>query len=296
MFTPEMPRERRSSAGAILVTGASSGIGRATAAELSRAGFDVFAGVRDTADAPRPLVPEGRVAPVELDVTDEGSVRTALATIGDSVRGRGLVGLVNNAGATLAAPLEYVSIDDVRRQFEVNVIGLLAVTQAALPLLRTGNGRIVMVGSLSGQLALPYYGPYAATKFALEALADTLRQELRPWGIAVSIVEPGAVATGIWGKALETAERSLDNESPHARARYGPGLVGVRRNAALLARSAARPEVVARAILRATTDRRPKARYRVAYSAPTRALRLLSVLPTGMRDLIVALSLPEHRA
>src|SRR5207249_962894 len=156
-------------------------------------------------------------------------------------------GLVNNAGTTLAAPLEYVSIDEVRRQFEVNVIGLLAVTQAALPLLRSGKGRIVMVGSLSGQLALPYYGPYAATKFALEALASALRQELRPWGISVSIVEPGAVATGIWGKALEAAERSLENESPHARARYSPGLVGVRRNAALLARGAARPEVVARA-------------------------------------------------
>ena len=186
--------------------------------------------------------------------------------------------------------------------------GSVAVTSAGIVARSTGIGLPFCArrrerepfGSLELILApprsLPYYGPYAATKFALEALADTLRQELRPWGIAVSIVEPGAVATGIWGKALETAERSLDNESPHARARYGPGLVGVRRNAALLARSAARPEVVARAILRATTDCRPKARYRVAYSAPTRALRLLSVLPTGLRDLIVALSLPEHRA
>ena len=174
---------------------------------LDTQGFRVFAGVR--------LAPAGqelkrrasdRLTPVILDVTQADSIRTAAEAIGQAVGSDGLAGLVNNAGIVVAGPLELLPIEELRRQFEVNVIGNVAVTQALLPLLRQGRGRIVNMGSLNGVMAPPYFGPYSASKFALEALSDCLRVELRKWGISVSLIEPGSVKTPIWEKSRDSAE------------------------------------------------------------------------------------------
>jgi NAD(P)-dependent dehydrogenase (short-subunit alcohol dehydrogenase family) len=175
--------------GAVVITGASTGIGRATARYLAERGFRVFAGVRRDQDA-EVLRQEGagRVTPLRLDVTDRGSIENAAREAEAALAGEGLQGLVNNAGIGIGAPLEFVELDELRRQLEVNVIGAVAVTQAFLPLLRRCRGRIVNVGSIGGRIAQPMLGPYNASKFALEALSDSLRMELGAWGIHVSLV------------------------------------------------------------------------------------------------------------
>src|SRR5689334_6739039 len=178
---------------AILVTGASTGIGRATALELARRGATVYAGVRD------PAAVDGLgLTPVELDVTDAEQV-AALST-----RLERLDGLVNNAGIAVTGPLEHLPLDEVRRQLEVNALGQLAVTQACLPALRAARGRIVNMSSISGRVAFPMFGPYAASKFALEAFSDSLRRELRGSGVDVVVIEPGGVTTPIWERGLGT--------------------------------------------------------------------------------------------
>src|SRR5512133_1136305 len=179
-----------------LVTGASSGIGAACARRLESAGWRVFSGVRAAGDA-------AAGTEVLLDVTSVEQIRAATKEIGQ------LDALVNNAGIAIAMPLEFLPLDELRRQLEVNVIGQVAVTQAFLPHLRRSRGRIVFVGSIAGKSALPFLGAYAASKHALEAIADTLRIELRPFGIEVAIVEPGTMATPIWQKARETVQRLL---------------------------------------------------------------------------------------
>ena len=179
-----------------LVTGASSGIGAACAARLARAGWRVLAGVRRPGDAP-----EG-TEEVLLDVTDAAQIQAR-------PRVDELHALVNNAGIAIAMPLEFVPLDELRHQLEVNVVGQVAVTQAFLPALRRARGRIVFVGSIAGKSALPFLGPYAASKHALEAVADSLRLELRPWGIRVSIVEPGSIKTPIWARGAAKADELL---------------------------------------------------------------------------------------
>src|SRR5258708_33287478 len=180
----------------VVATGASTGIGEACALRLDRRGFHVFAGVRREVDGGAlKQKASGRLTPILLDVTDASSIKSAAAAVAASLDEEGLSGLVNNAGIAIAGPLEFLPIDELRRQFEVNVIGQIAVTQAFLPLLRKGHGRIVNMGSISGRLAFPLLGPYAASKFALRALTTALRMELRPWGIPVSIIEPSGIAT-----------------------------------------------------------------------------------------------------
>src|SRR3990172_8450526 len=183
----------------VVITGASTGIGEACALRLDKLGWRVFARVRKEADAER-LKNEGseRLTPAFIDVTDEGSIMKAEETVRAVVGEAGLAGLGDNAGVGIHGPLEFLPIEDLRRQLEVNTIGQIAVTQAFLPLIRKGRGRIVNIGSIGGKMATPFLGPYAASKFAMEALTDSLRQELRPWDIHVAIVEPGSIATPIW--------------------------------------------------------------------------------------------------
>jgi NAD(P)-dependent dehydrogenase (short-subunit alcohol dehydrogenase family) len=173
---------------AVLVTGASTGIGEACALRLAARGIRVFAGVRSESDGAslRQRASDG-LTPVLIDVTVPDAIALARGTVADLVGPEGLAGLVNNAGV----------VDEVRKEFDVNVFGAIAVTQAFLPLLRGGRGRIVNMSSISGRIALPFAGPYAASKFALEAISDSWRVELRPWGIRVAIVEPGEVDTPI---------------------------------------------------------------------------------------------------
>jgi NAD(P)-dependent dehydrogenase (short-subunit alcohol dehydrogenase family) len=266
--------------GRIVVTGASTGIGRACAERFAELGYEVFAGVRSAADgeAVRASSPE-HIRPVRLDVTDPASIAAALAAVGPEP----LAGLVNNAGIAVAGPLELVPLEDLRRQFEVNVVGLVAVTRAFLPLLRQRPpGRIVNIGSVAGRSALPGSGAYDASKFAIEAITDVLRMELHPWGVAVAIIEPGAVATPIWRKALDGAEALSSRAPPERYGLYRDLMAEIVRDVSQSARKAIPVDAVARAVEHAITARRPRTRYPVGLDA--HLWLLLNLLPDRWRD------------
>ncbi|HEV2664213.1 MAG TPA: SDR family oxidoreductase, partial [Blastocatellia bacterium] len=242
---------------AFLVTGASSGIGRATALLLDRHGFQVFAGVRriEHGEALRQQASE-RLTPILLDVTDPHSIEAADRSVRDALGGRALAGLVNNAGIDIAGPLETASIANARLQFEVNVIGLLAVTQRFLPLLRQSKGRIVNIGSVLGRLAIPFMGAYSASKFALEGLTDALRIELRPWGIHVSLIEPGPVATPLWSKTHLMA--GMNEERGAAGKLYATANAAAQAAFTQFGQSGISPDKVAAKVFEALTARNPK--------------------------------------
>jgi NAD(P)-dependent dehydrogenase (short-subunit alcohol dehydrogenase family) len=261
----------------VVVTGTSTGIGRATASRLAAEGFHVLAGVRRESDAP-----PGCEA-LLLDVTDAGAIAAAaerIAEIGPPA------GLVNNAGITVQGPLEFLPLDDLRRQLEVNLVGPLALTQALLPALRAAGGRIVMVSSIGGRTALPFLGPYHASKFALEGLSDSLRQEVEPLGVKVAIVEPGSADTEIWRKGQESASEVLDALPPEARSLYGERLQASRQAARKIAERVFPPSKVADAILHALTSRRPRTRYVVGADARVQ-LALRTLLPGRGFDAVV---------
>ena len=271
-----------------MITGASTGIGAACALHFDRLGWRVFAGVRRQVDA-ETLKTQGspRLTPIALDVTDTVSISTAASAVAGAVGQAGLAGLVNNAGIVVPGALEFLPLADLRRQLEINVVGQVAVTQAFLPLIRAGRGRIVNMGSISGRMATPFTGAYAASKFALEALTDALRLELAPWGIAVSIVEPGAVATPIWEKSAKTAEAMLGSVPPEALVLYAEAIEAVKRTAVDAAKRAVDPVDVARVVEHALTAARPRTRYVVGREAKFRAAMALLV-PDRVRDNLVA--------
>lgn len=279
----------------VLITGASTGIGAACAWHLDRLGFAVFAGVRRAADGEvLKAQASSRLQPILLDVTDAAAIERVRQLMMERVGGAGLAGLVNNAGIAVAGPLEAVPIPDLRRQFEVNVIGQVAVTQALLPLLRKGRGRIVNMGSIAGRAAMPLMGPYSASKFALEALTDALRLEVQQWGIRVSIVEPGAIATPIWEKSgakAEELERTTPEELTHL---YAAVIAGVKARVAEAAARAIPAEAVARAVEHALTAARPKTRYLVGRDAKLRAV-MVKLLPDRLSDRLMTriLKLPH---
>ena len=253
----------------VLVTGASRGIGLAIARRMQAAGWEVLAGVRRAEDA--------RVGtPVIVDVTDVGTLDLP----------DGLDAVVNNAGIVVGAPIEAVDLDELRHQLEVNVVGQVAVTQAVLPRLRGSNGRVVFISSVSGRVSTPFTGPYNASKFALEAIADALRIELREWGIPVSLIEPGAIDTAIWQEAEATLDEGLAKLSPEHRALYAGRLGALRRTVRSSAKNAIPPEKVAAAVHRALTAERPKARYVVG--ADARIQLGLHALPERVFDAAVA--------
>jgi NAD(P)-dependent dehydrogenase (short-subunit alcohol dehydrogenase family) len=253
-----------------LVTGASSGIGAACALRLIASGWRVFAGVRGAGDAPRGS------EEVLLDVTEADQIRGAAERIGE------LDALVNNAGIAIAMPLEFIPIDELRRQLEVNVIGQVAVTKAFLPHLRRSRGRIVFVGSIAGRSALPFLGAYAASKHALEAITDTLRVELRPFGIDVSIVEPGSIRTPIWTKSAELADSLVDGAPAELRELYGPRISEFRRVALERGAKGVSPDAVARVVEDALTHERPRTRKLVGRDAKLRSG--VERLPDRVRD------------
>jgi len=274
--------------GAVVVTGASTGIGRACALHLEGLGYRVFAGVRSQADAERiGREGSGRLVPILLDVTDVGTIVSAAKEIGAAVGDAGLKGLVNNAGIVVTAPIEFVPLDDLRRQFEVNVIGAVAVTQAFLPLLRRAKGRIVNIGSIGGRNALPFVGPYAASKSALAAITESLRRELRGSGIEVSLIEPGAVATPIWEKSEAAAMERMAKFPPEVATLYGPALVKVQAAAKKVSAGAVPPEVVAKAVEEALTSPRPRTRTLIGTEAKVQAF-LRWLLPDRLLDAFFA--------
>ncbi|CAN5220218.1 SDR family oxidoreductase [soil metagenome] len=262
----------------VLVTGASTGIGRATAVLLAERGFRVFAGVRKEADA-ESLRAEG-ITPLILDVTNAEHIAAAAETV---TAAGGLYGLVNNAGIASAAPLEFVPIPDLRHQLEVNVVGQVAVTQAVLPLLRASRGRIVNVTSIGGLIAGQMLGPYNASKFALEAVTHVLRQELGPWGIEVVAIKPGVIATPIWSTSAASADRMLEPNREAVTSLYGAQIEAAQRMAANATTRGIAPLAVARGIERALTAKRPRTRYPVGADAKVGAA-LLARLPDRTRD------------
>ncbi|HEX8690311.1 MAG TPA: SDR family NAD(P)-dependent oxidoreductase [Solirubrobacterales bacterium] len=272
----------------VAITGASTGIGRATALWLDSRGWRVFAGVRKEADA-ESLRGEGseRLVPLMLDVTDAEQIAAAAERIAATVGEAGLDGLVNNAGIAVPGPLEALPIDDFRRQVEVNLTAQVAVTQAILPAIRTAPGRIVFITSIGGRMAFPMFGAYHAAKFGLEAVGDVFRQELRPWGIEVAIVEPGSIATPIWERGQEEAETFVAGASEEQERLYGQSIAAYREVARRTGERGIPPERVAKAIEHALTSRRPRTRYLVGLDAKGQA-RLKTLLPTRLVDRLVA--------
>jgi NAD(P)-dependent dehydrogenase (short-subunit alcohol dehydrogenase family) len=267
----------------VVITGASSGIGEACAVRLAGAGWQVYGGVRNAEDADRLRV--RGVEPLLLDVTDADQIAAAAESIGES-----LDALVENAGIAIAAPLELVPLDELRRQLEVNVVGQVAVFQALMPALRRARGRVVLMGSVGGRSALPFLGPYAASKHALEAVADCLRVELRPWGVAVSIVEPASIRTSIWEKGAAQAE-SLQGRLPAGTGDLYAARVARFREVALARGPGADPDTVAKAVEHALSARSPKARYLVGRDAHLRAW--IERLPVRLRDHVLARALTD---
>jgi len=268
--------------GTVLVTGASTGIGEATVLHLRRLGFDPVAAVRKDEDAERLEALGLRTA--RIDVTDADQIAAARNSLGEEP----LAGLVNNAGIAVAAPLEFLPIDRLRQQLEINLVGQAAVIQAFLPALRRARGRIVNVSSIGGRVALPLVGPYNASKFGLEGLSDSLRRELRPQGIDVILIEPGGVKTPIWNKAGQLADEMLAEGMPaEAERLYGRMIAAVRAQTARIAEeSGIEPREVAEAIGIALTASRARTRYLVGRDAKIRG-PMAKLLPDRVMDRLI---------
>jgi NAD(P)-dependent dehydrogenase (short-subunit alcohol dehydrogenase family) len=286
-----MPSQRH-----VVITGSSTGLGRACSLHLARRGWRVFAGVRRTQDgeALRNQAADAapRLEPVIVDVADAASIADAAASIGEATRGQGLAGLVNNAGISVAGPVELVPLPDWRRQFEVNFFGHISVTQAMLPLLRVfaaanpgpSPARIVMMSSIAGRLGQPILGPYCSSKYALEAMSDALRVELRAQRIGVSLVEPGAIQSEIWRKGLEDAA-TKDLSDPAAQP-YMELVNGLKAAAARAAEVAVPAVRVALAVERCLTSARAPTRVLVGADAKV-AATAKSLLPSRFMDSVL---------
>jgi NAD(P)-dependent dehydrogenase (short-subunit alcohol dehydrogenase family) len=265
--------------GAVLVTGASTGIGRATALFLDERGYRVFAGVRKEPDADE-LRTRGsdRLTPVTLDVTKDDQIESVKEQVAASVGTGGLAGLVNNAGVGGGGPIEFMPLDELRGTLEVNLVGQVAVTKAFIPLIRRAKGTIVFIASIGGRVASPFMSPYNTSKFALEAVGESLRHELRPWEIDVVVVEPGSIDTEIWAKGNEQVRERVEELPEDAKRLYGRQLI---RFAEVLNETASRgipPENVAEVIHKAIASDNPKHRYLVGTDAKIGA-RLKGTLP-----------------
>lgn len=270
----------------VLITGASTGIGRATALHLESKGWRVFAGVRKEDDAAS-LREAGseRLVPLMLDVTDAAQIAAAAERIGAEVGEAGLDGLVNNAGIAVPGPLETLPIEDFKRQIEINLTGQVAVTQALLPQIRAAGGRIVFISSIGGRIAFPFTGAYHAAKFGIEAVGDVLRRELRGWGISVSVVEPGSIATAIWDRGERVADE-IGERSPAREELYGRAIARYRKVMRKTGERGIAPEKVAGTIEHALSSSRPRSRYLVGLDAKVQA-RLKYVIPTRVFDRIL---------
>lgn len=270
----------------ILITGATAGIGRHAALELVRLGHHVLATGRrenaldDLAREARGIAASGgKLDTLRLDVTDDHAVEASVARVMELTDGKGIDVLVNNAGYGQMGPLESVSSADLRKQFETNVFGLMAVTRAYVPQMRKrGGGRVINVGSIGGRFTFPLMGAYNATKYAVESLSDALRCELGPFGIDVAIVEPGPIKTEFNDRAMDTIDAERMSASP-----YAPVLKHAEQFKTRFESRAAGPEVTTRAIVHAATARRPKVRY-VVPPMLAMVLTILAILPTRLVD------------
>lgn len=267
------------SRGAIFVTGASSGIGRATAERLAAAGYEVIPGLRRPDALPQPVK-----EPVTIDLADASTIGSATDQVLERAGGR-LVGLVNNAGYTVSGPCEALTVEDWRAQYEVNLFGHIAVTNALLPALLANAGRVVNVGSIGGRMSSPFIAPYNSSKFAVRAWTDAMRQELAPHGMHVSLIEPGSIDTPLWQKGNELADEQLDKLTEEQKQRYGRQIAGARKAADYAASHGIPPERCAKVIEHALTSRHPKGRYLVGADARMQAT--FSMLPVSVTDRIM---------
>lgn len=265
----------------VLVTGAGRGIGLAITRHLGATGWDVYATARsDSALAELALLPG--VHPTRLDLDDRASLGELSAQLPDK-----LDGVVNNAGIIVNGPVEGLVLDDLSRQLDVNVTAQIGVTQAVLPKIRAAKGRIVFISSVSGLVATPGTGAYNASKFAIEALADSLRIELRPWGIHVCLVEPGPIRTDMWGEAHVEHDRMVAALSEEHRTLYAPHLAGTRKLLGRMQKLAADPQQVVNAVEHALTARRPKSRYLLDAASRLQKV-MVRIVPTGVTDALLA--------
>ena len=271
---------------AVLITGASRGIGRAAALRMATKGWHVFATVRREQDAAelQAAGPAGKIRTLELDVTDPAGIEQLERDLPIQ-----LDAVVNNAGIVVPGPLESLGVAELRMQFEVNTIGPVAVTNAVLPQLRESRGRIVLVSSLNGRISMPMIGAYSASKFALEAIADAWRLELRPWGISVSLIEPAMTDTDMWRTAPEQQSSTEETMSADHRELYRKHLDALRRTIPRLQRMAKPADGVAVAIERALTASRPRARYVVGLDAKAQAAAM-AMLPQRAKDAAIAVA------
>ncbi|HEX7825169.1 MAG TPA: SDR family NAD(P)-dependent oxidoreductase [Mycobacterium sp.] len=267
----------------VLVTGAGRGIGLAITQHLAATGWDVIAGVRSKADAAAvmALAPQ-RISAVILDVTSDDDVEALAAALPDR-----LDAVVNNAGIVVAGPVETLTPADWRKQLDVNVVGQFAVTAAVLPKLRESRGRVVFISSVNGQLSAPMLGAYAASKFALEAGAEALRIELRPWDVPVVVVEPAQTDTDMWRKADDMVVELEAATSPAHRALYGGHIAGMKKMVPLSQKMAVDPAKVVAVVEEALTARRPKARYIVGLGPKLQAA-LMTNIPASVRGFLLA--------
>ena len=276
-------------AGNLIISGCSSGIGRACALHFASSGYRVFACVRKEADAAslRAADPSGNLEPLLLDVTDAAQLASVAAELSGRLGQQGLAGLVNNAGVGNGGPLEFQDPDEVRHTFEVNVMGPLRLSQTFLPLLRTAQGRIINIGSMAGKVVIPMNGSYSISKFGLEAFSDALRQELQPHGVRVALVEPGPIATPMISGAQQQGDQHMERLPPQARQYYGARMTKLLAQLEQMERQAAPPAVVVKAVEHALEAVKPKTRYLVTREA--RALVFLRwLLPDRALDFLLA--------
>ena len=276
----------------VIITGASSGIGAATARELARRGFHVLAGVRRDQDAGAIRGPG--IEPLIIDITNPDHIRALAARVHEDPRDRAVRALVNNAGIGVNAPVEVFALDEWRRLFEVNFFGHIAVTQTLLPALIRGKGRVINISSVGGKIAMATYGPYAGAKFAVEAVSDALRREVAPFGVEVVVVEPGAVKTNIAGRAIATAHAVASTMTPEQRQRYGRLVQAVTAQAASVTESSGlSADAAAKVIAKAVTARKPRTRYTVGRDAALITL-LAWILPDRILDRVLAAALRPY--
>ncbi len=274
-----------------VVTGASTGIGAATARELARRGFHVLAGVRRETDADAIRGPG--IEPLIIDITKPDHIHALASRVHADPQGRAVRALVNNAAIQANVPIEVFAIDEWRNMFEVNLFGQIAVTQALLPALLRSKGRVINISSLGGKVAMATYGPYAGTKFALEAVSDSLRRELAPFGVQVVVVEPGAVRTEMLGRAIATADELVSAMTPEQRQRYGGLVQAVNTQAVSSTKSGLPADAAAKVIAEAVTARKPRTRYTVGRDAAL-ITRLTRILPDRTLDRVLAAALRPH--
>lgn len=266
----------------VVITGASSGIGRSTVARMSRAGWKVFATVRKEADTDSLKRDFSDVQPVLMDVENEASIASAAAEIERGLSGRGLDGLVNVAGIGLVRPLEYASMKDIRKIFEINFFGQLAIIQAFSRLLRKERGRIVNITTVGVNLAIPFGGLLNASKSAFAKVSDTLRLEMHPFGVRVIAIEPGSINTPAVDKTLGDLEQVIANLPPEAQQQYGNAIRKMGRRGYEMEKNGSSPVVVAEAVHHALTSTRPRIRYRVGKHA-----KLLATLPRILPETVM---------